>query len=86
MIDVETGKIINAYQFDYRGEASGLLDLIKEVAAKLAKVDEEGGFPWLWVGLGALVVGGTAAVLLGGGDTGTPPEKTSLPNPDWPPQ
>jgi len=88
MIDVETGKILNAYQFDYKGDASGLLTLIKDVAAQLAKVDNEKGFPWLWVGLGAVVIGGTAAFLLSSSESGssTSSEEADLPDPMWPPQ
>lgn len=92
MFHVATGKIIKAIQEDHRGDVSGLLAVMKRIARKVAGLKEEedksGGFPWLWVGLGVVVLGGGAAVLLGGGDGGgDEPEPTdnSLPNPAWPP-
>ncbi len=91
LFDVSTGRIVRAIQEDHRGDVSGLLKVMKRIARKAAglKVDEDkgGGFPWLWVGLGVVVLGGGAAVLLGGSDTTSDPEPTdnSLPDPSWPP-
>lgn len=51
---------------------------------KIAGLEEEqkSKIPWLWVSVGAVVLGG-AALLLSGGDekTGT----SELPDPNWPP-
>jgi TolB-like protein len=91
MFHVATGKILKAIQEDHRGDVSGLLAVMKSVARKVAGLKaekkESGGFPWLWVGLGVVVLGGGAAVLLGGSDGESEPEPTdnSLPNPTWPP-
>ena len=45
--------------------------------------DEEGGFPWVWVGIGAAVIGGGAAALLGGNSSGgtDPPSSNTVPQP-----
>jgi TolB-like protein len=90
MIEVETGKILRAVQYDHKGNVSGLLDLMRRVALRLiGKKDpgEAGNKTWLWIALGTVVVGsGLAAILLSGnngGDTATP---QSLPDPVWPPQ
>ena len=91
MFDVATGKIIKAIQEDHHGDVSGLLAVMKIIARKAAglKVEEEsgGGFPWLWVGIGAAVLGGGAAILLGGssGEENPEPTDNALPNPTWPP-
>lgn len=90
VFDVQTGKIISAHQSDYKGNVSGLLGLIKTIAQKIAgihKEEKEGKFPWLWVSVGVLALGGAAAaLLLGGGDGSSDmPETSTLPNPDWPP-
>lgn len=91
LFDVASGKIIKAIQEDHEGDVSGLLALMKIIARKAAglKVEEKssGGIPWLWVGLGVVVLGGGAAVLLGGSDSKSEPEPTdnSLPDPSWPP-
>jgi TolB-like protein len=93
VFDVETGTIIRAHQSDYRGDVSGLLNLMKKIAREISglKVEEDKveGFPWLWVAIGAVAVGGGAAVFLLGGGTsesdGDGPEPGSLPNPTWPP-
>lgn len=91
MFDVASGRIIKAIQEDHRGDVSGLLAVMKIIARKAAglKIEEDkgGSFPWLWVGLGVVALGGGAAVLLGGGSSDSEPETTdnSLPNPAWPP-
>lgn len=96
MFDVTTGKIVRAPQHDFTGEISGLLGLIKIIAKQLAgqepdtqkqevKRDDEGGFPWMWVGLGTLLVGGGVAALVLSGDDGGSDDTTPLPNPVWPP-
>jgi len=92
VFDVTTGEIIRADQFDYEGDVAGLLLVMKKAAYQIAGTDleESGGFPWLWIGLGAVALGVGAAVALGGssdnsGDSGTT-TTSSLPNPAWPPQ
>ena len=89
VFDVQTGKIINAYQEDYTGDVAGLLGLMRTLAQKIAgtyKEAKKGGFPWLWVTAGVVVVGGAVALLLSGGDKGDDGTDTSsLPNPVWPP-
>jgi hypothetical protein len=89
VFDVTTGKIVRAIQEDYRGDVSGLLGVMKRIAQRLAgekEVDKKsGGFPWLWVTLGAVVIGGGAALLLAGGDTDDDDSGTTLPSPVWPP-
>jgi len=89
LFDVASGRIVKAIQEDYSGDVSGLLSVMKNVARKTAglKTEEESsGFPWLWVGLGLVVVGGgAAALLLGGGSEEKEPMDNSLPNPNWPP-
>ncbi len=85
VFDVETGKILQAHQFNHQGNASELLLLMKKIAKKLAGMEvDEGGFPWLWVSLGVVVLGGTAALLLGDKEKGTD-DPTELPDPAWPP-
>jgi TolB-like protein len=92
LFDVGSGKITKAIQEDHEGDVSGLLKVMKRIARKAAGLKEEeeksGGFPWLWVGLGVVALGGgAAAFLLGGstddGDTDVP--DNSLPGPNWPP-
>jgi TolB-like protein len=89
MIDVETGKILRALQYDHEGNVSGLLDLMRRVALQLVgKEDpgEKGISTWLWITLGAVVVGGgLAALLLTGGENGAEPPPPALPDPVWPP-
>ena len=92
MFHVATGKILKAIQEDHRGDVAGLLGVMKRLARKVAgmKTEEKessGGFPWLWVGLGVVALGGGAAVLLAGGASESEPEPTdtSLPDPSWPP-
>lgn len=90
LFDVSSGRIVKAIQEDYQGDVSGLLALMKRIAKRAAgmKVEEESsGFPWLWVGIGALALGGGAAALLLGGSSSDNPEPTdnSLPDPVWPP-
>jgi len=92
MFHVATGKIIKAIQEDHKGSVSGLLAVMKRIARQVAglkaeKEESSGGFPWLWVGLGVVALGGGAAVLLGGSSSESEPEPTdtSLPNPNWPP-
>lgn len=95
MFDVTTGKIVKAPQHDYRGEVSGLLGLIKTIARQLAglesdkaTVKKETSLPWLWIGLGTLVVGGGLAALLfaGGDESSTDGNNSALPDPVWPHQ
>jgi TolB-like protein len=86
VFDVETGKILQAHQFNHEGSATELLLLMNKIAKKIAGLEvDEGGFPWLWVSIGAAVLGGTAALLLGGEENGPTP-LTELPDPEWPPQ
>lgn len=91
MFDVASGKILKAIQEDHKGDVSGLLAVMKVIARKAAglKVEKDKGssFPWLWVGIGVVAIGGGAAVLLGGSSSSDEPEPTnnSLPNPIWPP-
>ena len=88
VFDVETGKILKAFQFDHEGDVSELLLLMKRIARSIAgfKDEETGGFPWLWASVGAAVIlGGTAALLLGGGGDNGTPTASELPNPNWPP-
>lgn len=89
VFDIQSGKILSAHQSDYKGNVEGLLGLIRSIAQKIAgtyKEEKKGKFPWLWVSAGAVVLGGAAVLLLsGGGDGNEPPETSSLPNPNWPP-
>jgi TolB-like protein len=92
VFDVTTGEIVRADQFDYEGDVAGLLQVMKQAAYQIAglEIEEAGGFPWFWVGLGAVAVGVGAVVALSGssdssGDTGTTPT-SALPNPSWPPE
>ncbi len=94
MFNVSSGKIVRAIQHDHQGNVSGLVGAMRIIARKSAglKTDDSkgGGFPWLWVTLGAVVLGGgAAAVLLGGSDDGGGDDPddpvTSLPGPNWPP-
>ncbi len=94
MFDVTTGKIVRAPQHDYTGEISGLLGVIKIIAKQLAgqetetpktkQVKKDDGLPWMWIGLGTLLVGGGIAALVLGGDSGGG-SGTPLPDPLWPP-
>jgi TolB-like protein len=90
MIDVETGKILRAVQYDHKGNVSGLIDLMRRVAYRLIGKKDPGevhGKTWLWVALGTVVVGGgVAALLLAGGNGGKTTTPQSLPDPIWPPQ
>jgi len=87
VFDVETGKILQAHQYDYKDEISGLLSLMKVIAKKISDTEEEKDFPWLWVSIGVAVGVGVAAVLISGSED--TPDKTSntLPGADsiWPP-
>ena len=88
VFNVETGEIVEAYQENYKGDAAGLLELMRTIARKISGLDAtEGGFPWLWVGVGAVAVGGLVAILSSGKDQGTTENGgvMALPNPDWPP-
>jgi len=92
MFHVATGRIIKAIQEDHKGDVSGLLGVMKKIARQVAglkaeKEESSGGFPWLWVGLGVVALGGGAAVLLAGGSSDSEPDppETSLPDPSWPP-
>jgi TolB-like protein len=85
VFDVETGKILQAYQFDYKGEISGLLDVIKKVSNKISGIEEDKGFPWLWVSLGIAVVGAVTALVISKDKEEVPPTKNDLPDPIWPP-
>lgn len=88
VFDVETGRIVKALQKDHEGTASELLLLIKQIAAEISGVEvvRKKGFPWLWVSLGVIVIGGgVAALALGGGNGEENPVSNSLPDPDWPP-
>ena len=94
MFDVTTGKIVRAPQHDYKGEISGLLGLIKTIARQLAGLESDkptkkdsDGLPWMWIGLGTLVVGGglAALFLVGGSDSGGG-GGSPLPDPVWPPE
>lgn len=84
VFDVETGKILQAHQFDYEGEVSGLLELMKEVAREISGLDT-GGFPWFWVTAGVVAVGAAAILLTGKEDPGSTPTNNDLPDPQWPP-
>lgn len=88
VFDVETGKILHAYQENYAGDASGLLGLMNKIARKISGLEEEeSGFPWLWVGVGAAAVGGIIAIFASGKDKSTTEDNgiSELPNPAWPP-
>jgi TolB-like protein len=84
VFDVETGEILQAHQFDYEGEVSGLLIIMKDVARKIAGI-ADGGFPWLWVTAGVVAVGTAAILLSGGKDSESVPANIDLPDPQWPP-
>lgn len=86
VFDVTTGKILNAYQYDHEDEASELLLLMREVARKISGLEEEGGFPWLWISLGTVVAVGVAALVLSKDSKETVVQSQSLPDPIWPPQ
>ena len=88
VFDVETGKILHAYQENYEGDAAGLLRLMNKIAKRISGLEEpEGGFPWLWVGIGAVAVGGIIAIMASGQDKSTTDDGavSELPNPAWPP-
>ena len=88
VFDIETGKILHAYQENYVGDAAGLLALMNKIAKRISGLEEsEGGFPWLWVGVGAAAVGGIIAIIASGQDKSTTDDGgvSELPNPAWPP-
>jgi TolB-like protein len=92
VFDVATGEIVRADQYDYEGDVSGLLRVMRQAARKIAglEAEESSGFPWLWVGLGAVAVGAAAVIVAGGssGDSGDSggTQPASLPDPGWPPE
>lgn len=89
VFDVANGKIVRAYKNDYRGEVSGLLGVMSDIARDIAglKRTKQGSLTWLWLTMGAIVIGGgVAALLLGGSDGDTNSETSSLADPVWPPQ
>jgi len=87
VFDVSTGKIVRVHKQDYKGEISGLLPIMRIIARDLAglKPVKKKSKTWLYLTLGAVAVGGAAAVILGGSSDGGENPETDLADPNWPP-
>jgi TolB-like protein len=87
VFDVETGKILQAHQYDYEEEISGLLTLMKVIAQKISDTEEDKGFPWIWVSIG-VAVGVGVAVLVSGSESNPEGNIDTLPGAEaiWPPR
>lgn len=89
MIDVESSNIVRTVNRDYKGDAEGLLEIMRSIAIEfagpsgLSRLDtDKKSARWMWMAGGAAVLGGGAWFLLNkksGGD------KVGIPGAQFPP-
>lgn len=85
MVNVSTGKMEKALNERFQGDPEVFLDIIREMAQKLAGTYDEGTSVWWYVGGAAVIGAGAAAILvLGKDDKGTEQPVTVGEPPDGP--